>query len=68
MNSAAGLTSKESTAYKEIKKNPSLTSTQLAAILGVSRATVERIVKNLKKQGYIIRNGSNKYEKWIPRK
>ncbi len=48
-----------------IKMHPSLTRDELAEETGLSLATLKREITNLRKNGYITRDGSNKNGQWI---
>ena len=48
----------------EIRNNPNVTQPQLAALLGVSKTTIQTGISNLKKDGHIERIGSNKNGYW----
>ncbi len=41
-------------------ENPHITTAELMQSLQCSRATVARLIKELKEKGYLIREGSNK--------
>jgi ATP-dependent DNA helicase RecG len=51
--------------FRLLLNAPSSTSKELADILCVSESTVERAVRNLKAEGMIMREGSNKNGTWI---
>ena len=51
-----------------IKENPAVTRDELCTILGKSVSTISREINTLKKQGVIIRVGSNKGGYWEVRK
>jgi len=48
-----------------IKENPSITRAELALLLGKSKITVYRAIKELKNKGYINNKTSNKGGIWI---
>ena len=48
-----------------IKMHPSLTRDELAEETGLSLATLKREITNLRENGYITRDGSNKNGQWI---
>lgn len=50
--------------YKELLSNNSLNYSEYAELLGVSEATVKRRLGELKKEGLIVRVGSNKTGHW----
>ena len=47
-----------------LQLDPHLTTAELMEKLGCSRATVARIIKELKEKGYLVRVGSNKKGTW----
>ena len=49
---------------EEIRSNPNVTQTQLAIIVGVGLAAVEKNIRFLKENGYIERIGANKTGYW----
>lgn len=51
--------------YKAIVNKPEIKSTELMESLGVSESTVTRSTRELKKLGYIAREGSDKTGRWI---
>lgn len=51
--------------YQAIVNKPEIKSTELMESLGVSESTVTRSTRELKKLGYIKREGSDKTGKWI---
>lgn len=51
-----------------IKENPTVTRDELCAILGKSVSTIYREIDTLKKQGVVVRVGSNKNGRWEVRK
>ena len=48
----------------EIRKNPKVTASQLAKILGISQRAVEKQIATLKKAGKIVRVGSKRSGHW----
>ena len=48
-----------------VQENPAATIAQIAEHLGVSRATVDRMVASLRKQGKLARKGSRRVGKWV---
>ncbi len=44
----------------EIKNNPKITQTNIAALLGISRSTVQRVMRELTEQGRIKRIGGTR--------
>lgn len=48
-------------------KNPALTQKGVTKTTGLSRATVQRIVKKLADMGRLERSGSKKYGSWMVR-
>ena len=50
--------------YQEVLRDGSLNYAGYAALLGVSEATVKRRLNELKKEGVIVRLGSNKAGHW----
>ncbi|MDE6866357.1 MAG: Fic family protein, partial [Muribaculaceae bacterium] len=51
--------------YKAIQKNPEITHSQLMELLNISESTVKRATRDLKKLGYIKREGSDKTGRWV---
>ena len=49
---------------EEIRSNPNVTQTQLSIIVGVGLTAVEKNIRFLKENGYIVRIGSNKTGYW----
>ena len=59
------LSAKEKEVYEIIKKDPSLSMSNMKTVLGVSESTIYRAIKQLKAQEYIRREGSDKKGKWM---
>ena len=51
--------------YVAIQKNPEITHSQLMKIFNISESTAKRATRDLKKLGYIEREGSDKTGRWI---
>ena len=51
--------------YVAIQKNPEITHSQLMEIFNISESTAKRATRDLKKLGYIEREGSDKSGRWI---
>ena len=51
--------------YIAIQKNPEITHSQLMEIFNISESTAKRATRNLKKLGYIEREGSDKTGRWV---
>lgn len=51
--------------YKAILNNPEITHSEIMEILHISESTAKRATRDLKKLGYIAREGSDKTGKWI---
>ena len=51
--------------YIAIQKNPEITHSQLMEIFNISESTAKRATRELKKLGYIEREGSDKTGRWI---
>lgn len=51
--------------YQAIVDNPAITSSELMKILNISESTVTRSTRELKKPGFIEREGSDKTGRWI---
>ena len=49
---------------EQIKNNPKVTAEKIAGIIGVSSRTVERNIKLLKDNEYIVRVGADKGGYW----
>ena len=49
---------------EEIRSNPNVTQTQLSIIVGVGLTAVEKNIRFLKENGYIVRIGANKTGYW----
>lgn len=58
------LTEKERFVFNAIKADNNLKIAEIAEMVGVSRKTIDRIIKKLKGENYIDREGSAKYGKW----
>ncbi|MDE7396508.1 MAG: winged helix-turn-helix transcriptional regulator [Muribaculum sp.] len=51
--------------YTAIRKNPEITHSQLMEIFNISESTAKRATRDLKKLGYIEREGSDKTGRWV---
>ena len=51
--------------YRTILNNPEITHSEIMEILHISESTAKRATRDLKKLGYIAREGSDKTGKWI---
>ena len=51
--------------YIAIQKNPDITHSQLMEIFNISESTAKRATRDLKKSGYIQREGSDKTGRWL---
>jgi len=51
--------------YRAILNNPEITHSEIMEILHISESTAKRATRDLKKLGYIAREGSDKTGKWI---
>lgn len=51
--------------YIAIQKNPEITHSQLVEIFNISESTAKRATRDLKKLGYIEREGSDKTGRWV---
>ena len=51
--------------YIAIQKNPEITHPQLMEIFNISESTAKRATRDLKKLGYIGREGSDKTGRWV---
>ncbi len=51
--------------YIEIKKNGAKTASQMSEITGISKRNVERILREMKEKGVIVRLGSDRRGRWI---
>ena len=51
--------------YLAIQNNPEITHSQLIEIFNISESTAKRATRNLKKLGYIEREGSDKTGRWV---
>ena len=51
--------------YIAIQKNPEITHSQLMEIFNISESTAKRATRDLKKLGYIEREGSDKTGRWV---
>ena len=51
--------------YIAIQKNPEITHSQLMEIFNISESTAKRATRDLKKLGYIKREGSDKTGRWV---
>lgn len=47
-----------------LKNNPQITQKEIVQYVGVSRATLQRIMKNMTEQGKIKRVGGKRYGHW----
>lgn len=50
--------------FRAIAKCPTATASEISEIVGISKRSVERTIKNLKDLGYIVRDGST-YGQWV---
>lgn len=50
---------------EQIARNPNITLDEIAAILSVTRRSIEKKIKELRDAGHIRREGSNKAGRWI---
>ena len=60
-----GLNKTEKKVIEFLIENPSLTSTELAEQIGVTKRTIERTFKTLQEKKIIERIGSKRYGNWI---
>ena len=51
--------------YIAIQNNPEITHSQLVEIFNISESTAKRATRDLKKLGYIEREGSDKTGRWV---
>lgn len=51
--------------YRAILNNPEITHSEIMEILHISESTAKRATRDLKKLGYIVREGSDKTGKWV---
>ena len=51
--------------YTAILNNPEITHSEIMETLHISESTAKRATRNLKKLGYITRDGSDKTGRWI---
>lgn len=51
--------------YIDIQNNPGTTHSQLMEIFNISESTAKRATRDLKKFGYIRREGSDKTSRWV---
>ena len=51
--------------YIAIQKNPEITHSQLMELFNISESTAKRATRDLKKLGYIEREGSDKTGRWV---
>ena len=58
------LTQHEMLVLQVISKSPSLPAAKISSQVGFSKPSVERVLRSLKKKGYICREGSTR-GKWI---
>ena len=61
----SGLSQRQNSIIALMRQIPSITAVQLAENLGVSSRTVENEIKQLRKSGFIERQGATKDGKWI---
>lgn len=54
--------------YRAILNNPEITHSEIMEILHISESTAKRATRDLKKLGYIAREGSDKTGRWIIQK
>ena len=59
------LTDKEQTVMHLIRRNPSITVSEISVFMGVSAKTAERAIKSLKEKEIIVREGAKRNGKWI---
>lgn len=51
--------------YKAILNNPEITHSEIMEALHISESTAKRATRDLKKLGYIVREGSDKTGRWV---
>lgn len=51
--------------YKAILNNPEITHSEIMETLHISESTAKRATRDLKKLGYIVREGSDKTGRWV---
>lgn len=49
---------------REMRNNPNITQPQLMTIIGIGKTAIQKNVSFLRKNGYIVRVGSNKNGYW----
>lgn len=59
------LSKRQQSVIDEMKENPEVTATQIAAKIGVSSRTVESIIKFLRENGFVERDGATKNGSWV---
>ena len=64
INDSIKLSDTELRILSEISKQPSVTILELMEIIGLSGSTVNRVLKNLQKNGYVARVGAKKNGHW----
>ena len=51
--------------YRAIQNNPEITHSQIMELFNISESTAKRATRDLKKLGYIEREGSDKNGRWV---
>lgn len=64
-NTVTGLKKSLHKVYKAILNNPEITHSEIMETLHISESTAKRATRDLKKLGYIAREGSDKTGRWI---
>ncbi|MBP5174705.1 MAG: putative DNA binding domain-containing protein [Treponema sp.] len=59
------LSKRQQAVIEEMRNNPEVTATQIATKLGVSSRTVETMIKFLRENGFIERDGATKHGLWV---
>ena len=48
-----------------MKEKPATTQTQLMERLDLTRKQIQKVIKELQKEGFLVREGSNRNGRWI---
>lgn len=64
INIKTKLSEKEKAILQVISENPSITHLQIASLLSISAATVNRSLNKLQSEGFVVRKGSKKSGYW----
>lgn len=53
---------------KQLEKNSTMTQTGLMEVSGFTRKQIQKVIKELQEEGFLVREGSNRNGRWIVKK